>query len=60
VCGNCYITKIELSIKIQYIKTQYLWVQNDIIHKMVRFYAYYQIKPHAPPLVQAPVNSFEF
>ena len=26
----------------------------------VRFLAYHRIKPHAPPLVRAPVNSFEF
>src|SRR5690606_41432888 len=25
----------------------------------VRFLAYHRIKPHAPPLVRAPVNSFE-
>jgi hypothetical protein len=27
---------------------------------LVRFFAYLRIKPHAPPLVRAPVNSFEF
>ena len=27
---------------------------------MVRFFALLRIKPHAPPLVRAPVNSFEF
>jgi hypothetical protein len=27
---------------------------------LVRFYALRRIKPHAPPLVRAPVNSFEF
>ena len=27
---------------------------------LVRFLAYRRIKPHAPPLVRAPVNSFEF
>ena len=27
---------------------------------LVRFLAYHRIKPHAPPLVRAPVNSFEF
>ncbi len=27
---------------------------------MVRFFALHRIKPHAPPLVRAPVNSFEF
>ena len=26
----------------------------------VRFLAYYRIKPHTPPLVRPPVNSFEF
>ncbi len=26
----------------------------------VRFFALFRIKPHAPPLVRAPVNSFEF
>ena len=26
----------------------------------VRFLAYHRIKPHAPPLVRAPANSFEF
>ena len=28
--------------------------------KVVRFCALLRIKPHAPPLVRAPVNSFEF
>ncbi|KAL8249517.1 hypothetical protein R6Q59_006385 [Mikania micrantha] len=27
---------------------------------LVRFFALHRIKPHAPPLVQVPVNSFEF
>jgi hypothetical protein len=27
---------------------------------MVRFRARYRIKPHAPPFVKTPVNSFEF
>jgi hypothetical protein len=27
---------------------------------LVRFHAYRRIKPHAPPLVRVPVNSFEF
>ena len=27
---------------------------------LVRFLAYHRIKPHAPPLVRVPVNSFEF
>ena len=26
----------------------------------VRFFALHRIKPHTPPLVQAPVNFFEF
>ena len=26
----------------------------------VRFFAYHRIKPHVPPLVRVPVNSFEF
>ncbi len=30
------------------------------IQAQVRFLAYHRIKPHAPPLVRAPVNSFEF
>ncbi len=30
------------------------------IQARVRFLAYHRIKPHVPPLVRAPVNSFEF
>jgi len=30
------------------------------VRAQVRFLAYHRIKPHAPPLVRAPVNSFEF
>ena len=30
------------------------------MQKLVRFCVYYRIKLHAPPLVQIPVNSFEF
>ena len=30
------------------------------VQARVRFLAYHRIKPHAPPLVRAPVNSFEF
>ncbi len=30
------------------------------ISAQVRFLAYHRIKPHVPPLVRAPVNSFEF
>src|SRR5690606_11221049 len=33
---------------------------SDYIYALVRFLAYHRIKPHAPPLVRAPVNSFEF
>ena len=31
-----------------------------VCQALVRFLAYHRIKPHAPPLVRAPVNSFEF
>jgi hypothetical protein len=34
-----------------------------LIHRIlvqVRFFALRRIKPHAPPLVRVPVNSFEF
>ena len=30
------------------------------VRAWVRFLAYHRIKPHVPPLVRAPVNSFEF
>ena len=30
------------------------------VQARVRFLAYHRIKPHGPPLVRAPVNSFEF
>ena len=33
---------------------------SSICQALVRFLAYHRIKPHAPPLVRAPVNSFEF
>ena len=33
---------------------------STICQALVRFLAYHRIKPHAPPLVRAPVNSFEF
>ena len=32
----------------------------EAVSDRVRFFAYHRIKPHAPPLVRAPVNSFEF
>ena len=41
--------------------------ENQCFHRLsaavraqVRFFALRRIKPHAPPLVRAPVNSFEF
>ena len=33
---------------------------STVCQTLVRFFAYHRIKPHAPPLVRAPVNSFEF
>jgi hypothetical protein len=33
---------------------------NGVCQAQVRFFALLRIKPHAPPLVRAPVNSFEF
>ena len=33
---------------------------SNAIQARVRFLAYHRIKPHVPPLVRAPVNSFEF
>ena len=35
-------------------------IQSVAIQARVRFLAYHRIKPHVPPLVRAPVNSFEF
>ena len=32
----------------------------DQCQDLVRFFALLRIKPHAPPLVRVPVNSFEF
>ena len=34
--------------------------RSPAVQARVRFLAYHRIKPHAPPLVRAPVNSFEF
>ena len=34
--------------------------RSTTVQARVRFLAYHRIKPHAPPLVRAPVNSFEF
>ena len=33
---------------------------SDGSQDLVRFFALLRIKPHAPPLVRVPVNSFEF
>ena len=41
-------------------KTQPFLEDSDTIRAQVRFLAYHRIKPHAPPLVRTPVNSFEF
>ena len=35
-------------------------VPSFAVRARVRFLAYHRIKPHVPPLVRAPVNSFEF
>ena len=35
-------------------------INSCYILAQVRFLAYHRIKPHAPPLVRTPVNSFEF
>ena len=37
-----------------------LCAPSSAIQARVRFLAYHRIKPHVPPLVRAPVNSFEF
>ena len=34
--------------------------ESGAVQARVRFLAYHRIKPHVPPLVRAPVNSFEF
>ena len=33
---------------------------SGVCQTQVRFFALHRINPHAPPLVRAPVNSFEF
>ena len=38
----------------------HLWIASLAVRARVRFLAYHRIKPHVPPLVRAPVNSFEF
>ena len=35
-------------------------IHSHCVRARVRFLAYHRIKPHVPPLVRAPVNSFEF
>ena len=35
-------------------------ISSSTFQARVRFLAYHRIKPHVPPLVRAPVNSFEF
>jgi hypothetical protein len=45
---SCLLLEIYLSVNVTHILAQ------------VRFLAYRRIKPHAPPLVRTPVNSFEF
>ena len=39
---------------------QHLCLSSLAVRARVRFLAYHRIKPHVPPLVRAPVNSFEF
>ena len=34
--------------------------RSGVCQAQVRFFALHRINPHAPPLVRAPVNSFEF
>ena len=34
--------------------------RSGVCQALVRFFALHRINPHAPPLVRAPVNSFEF
>ena len=41
-------------------KTQPSLGDPGAVRARVRFLAYHRIKPHVPPLVRAPVNSFEF
>ena len=41
-------------------KNQPSLAESYAIQARVRFLAYHRIKPHVPPLVRAPVNSFEF
>ena len=41
-------------------KTPPSLMNSGAVRAWVRFLAYHRIKPHVPPLVRAPVNSFEF
>ena len=41
-------------------KTQPSLGDSGAVRARVRVLAYHRIKPHVPPLVRAPVNSFEF
>ena len=41
-------------------KTRPSLADSPAVRAWVRFLAYHRIKPHVPPLVRAPVNSFEF
>ena len=41
-------------------KTTPSLMYSGAVRARVRFLAYHRIKPHVPPLVRAPVNSFEF
>jgi hypothetical protein len=57
-------TKVSDPVQIQstdptYRLTCTVGIQTSM-QEMVRLCAVYRIKPHAPPLVQASVNSFEF
>ena len=38
---------------------QHLCLSSLAVRARVRFLAYHRIKPHVPPLVRAPVNSFD-
>ncbi len=41
-------------------KKRYITDRSRGCQDLVRFFALLRIKPHAPPLVRVPVNSFEF
>ena len=44
----------------QFRRKRYFHTLSSSVRAQVRFLAYHRIKPHAPPLVRTPVNSFEF